>query len=86
MKLEIEVDVVEQIVVGTLKEDYIAQQNDIERLLSKEVPLRPFEVEDLWMHREVSNALEVLLRYYMYRPDADAWIAEHSIPCGNYHE
>ena len=86
MKLEIDIDVVDQIMVGTLKEDYISQQNDIGRLLSKEVPLRAFEVEDLWMHRETSNALEVLLRYYMYRGDADEFIAKHKVPCGHYHE
>lgn len=85
MKLELEIDVVDQIIVGTLKEDYISQQNDITRLLSKG-DLRAFEVEDLWSHKEISDAIEVLLRYYVYRGDADAWIAEHKVPCGHYHE
>ena len=78
MKLEIEIDVVDKIIVETMKEDFISQQNDIARLLSKG-NLRNFEQEDLWMHKETSDALEVILRYYMYRGDADAWIAEHKL-------
>jgi hypothetical protein len=78
MKLEIEIDVVDKIIVETMKEDFISQQNDIARLLSKG-NLRDFEQEDLWMHKETSDALEVILRYYMYRGDADAWIAEHKL-------
>jgi hypothetical protein len=79
MKLEIDIDVVDQIIVNTMKEDYISQQNDIARLLSKTGALRDFEREDLWMHKETSDALEVILRYYMYRGDADVWIAEHKL-------
>lgn len=86
MKIEIDVNVIDQIVVGTLKEDYIAQQNDITRLLSKTEPLKAFQCEDLWMYREVAEAIEVLLRYYMYRGDADAWIEKHKVPHGQYHE
>jgi hypothetical protein len=78
MKLEIEIDVVDKIIVETMKEDFISQQNDIARLLNKG-ELREFEREDLWMHKETSDALEVILRYYMYRGDADAWIAEHKL-------
>ena len=78
MKIEIDIDVADKIIVETLKEDFISQQNDIARLLSKG-NLRDFEQEDLWMHKETSDALEVILRYYMYRGDADAWIAEHKL-------
>jgi len=78
MKLEIDIDVVDKIIVKTMKEDFISQQNDIARLLRKG-NLRDFEQEDLWMHKEVSDALEVILRYYMYRGDADAWIAKHKL-------
>jgi hypothetical protein len=78
MKIEIDIDVADKIIVETLKEDFRSQQNDIARLLCKG-NLRDFEQEDLWMHKETSDALEVILRYYMYRPDADAWIAEHKL-------
>jgi len=78
MKFEIEVDVVDKIIVETLKEDFINQQTDINRLLNKKNPLEKYEQEDLWNFKEVSNALEVLLRYYMYRGDADKFISENS--------
>jgi hypothetical protein len=78
MKIEIDIDVADKIIVETLKEDYISQQRDINRLLSKAEPLRDFEVEDLWMHKETAEGIAIVLRYYMYRPDADAFIAEHN--------
>ena len=78
MKIEIDIDVADKIIVETLKEDFISQQKDIDRLLSKG-ELRDFEREDLWMHRETAEGIAIVLRYYMYRPDADAFIAEHEI-------
>jgi hypothetical protein len=81
MKVEIDIDIVDKIIVRTLKDDFISQQNDISRLLNKTEALRNFEQEDLWMHKEVSDAVEVLLRYYMYRGDADTWIAKHKLSC-----
>ena len=86
MKFEIDDDMVDKIVLETLKQDYVRQQEDITRLLSKTEPLKAFQCEDLWMYREVAEAIERLLRYYMYRPDADAWIEKHKVPCGHYHE
>ena len=80
MKIEIDIDVADKIIVETLKEDFISQQNDIARLLCKADPLREFEVEDLWMHRETAEGIAIVLRYYMYRPDADAFIKENSYP------
>lgn len=80
MKIEIDIDVADKLIVETLKQDYISQQNDIARLMSKADPLRDFEVEDLWMHKETAEGIAIVLRYYMYRPDADAFIKEHSYP------
>lgn len=77
MKFEIDNEMVDKIIVEKLKEDYISQQNDITRLLNKGEHWS-FEVEDLWNFKEVSDALEVLLRYYMYRGDADKFISENS--------
>jgi hypothetical protein len=77
MKIEIDIDVADKIIVETLKEDFINQQNDINRLLSKG-ELRDFEREDLWMHKETAEGIAIVLRYYMYRPEADAFIKEHS--------
>jgi len=86
MQIEIDDVLMDKLIVDTLKRDYISQRDSIARLLSKTEPLRAFQVEDLWMHREVAQAIEVILRYYMYRLDADAWIEKHKMPCGNYHE
>ena len=77
MKFEIDTAMVDKIIVDTLKQDYISQQNDIDRLLSKG-ELRDFEREDLWMHRETAEGIAIVLRYYMYRPDADAFIKENT--------
>jgi hypothetical protein len=79
MKFEIDIDVSDKIIVETLKQDYISQQEDIHRLLTKTEPLRDFEREDLWMHKETAEGLAIVLRYYMYRPDADAFIKEHTV-------
>jgi hypothetical protein len=78
MKIEIDIDIADKIIVDTLKQDYISQQNDIARLLSKG-DIRPFEKEDLWMHKETAEGFAIVLRYYMYRPDADAFIKEHTV-------
>ena len=80
MQIEIDDTLLDKLIVDTLKRDYISQQNDIAQLLSKADPLRDFEVEDLWMHKETAEGIAIVLRYYMYRPDADAFIKEHSYP------
>lgn len=79
MKIEIDIEVASKIIIEALKEDYISQQRDISRLLGKQEPLRDFEQEDLWAFKEVSDAIEVLLCYYMYRGDANAFIKEHKV-------
>jgi len=77
MQIEIDDVLMDKLVVDTLKQDYIRQQEDINRLLSKG-ELRDFEREDLWMHKETAEALETLLKYYIYRPDAENFIRENS--------
>ena len=78
MQIEIDDTLLDKLIVDTLKRDYISQQNDIARLLGKAVPLQPFEKEDLWMHKETAEGIAIVLRYYMYRPDADAFIKENT--------
>jgi len=78
MQFEIDDAMIDKLIVDTLKRDYISQQNDIARLLSKG-DIRPFEKEDLWMHKETAEGIAIVLRYYMYRPDADAFIKEHTL-------
>jgi len=79
MQIEIDDTIADTIIVEALKKDFIGQQNDISRLLSKSKPLERYEQEDLWNFKEVSDALATILRYYMYRPDADKFISENSV-------
>ena len=78
MKFEIDNEMVDKIIVDTLKQDYISQQNDITRLLNKG-KLWSFEKEDLWMHKETAEGIAIVLRYYMYRPEADAFIKKNTV-------
>lgn len=79
MKLDIDDEIVDKIVVNTLKDDYISQQTEIRRLKNCPGPLKAYEYEDMHNAFELSDALEVLLKYYIYRPEAEAWIREHSV-------
>jgi len=79
MKFEIDNDIVDKIVLNTLKEDYISQQSEIRRLKNCPGPLRDFEYEDMHNAFELSDALEVVLKYYIYRPEAEKFIRENSV-------
>jgi hypothetical protein len=79
MKFEIDNDIVDKIVLKTLKDDYISQQSEIRRLKNCPGPLEAYEYEDMHNAFELSDAFEVLLKYYIYRPDAEAWIRENSV-------
>jgi hypothetical protein len=79
MKLEIDNDIVSKIIVNELKNDYIAQQNQIRRLKECPGPLKQYQYEDMFDAMDLSEALETLLKYYIYRPDAEKWIREHSL-------
>ena len=61
MQIEIDDVLMDKLIVDTLKRDYISQQNDIDRLLSK-AELRDFEREDLWMHKETAEGIAIVLR------------------------
>ena len=79
MKLDIDDDIVSKIIVNELKGDYISQQNEIRRLKECPGPLKQFQYEDMFHAFELSSAIEIMLCYYVYRPDAEAWIREHSV-------
>ena len=79
MKFEIDDDIVDKMVLKTLKDDYISQQTEIRRIKNCPGPLKAFEYEDMANAFELSEAFEVILKYYIYRPDAEAWIREHSV-------
>jgi hypothetical protein len=79
MKFEIDDTLVDRIVVDTIKKDYIAQQEEIRRLKQCPGPLKQYEYEDMFNAFALSEALETILKYYIYRPDAEEFIAEHSV-------
>ena len=79
MKLDIDDEIVSKIIVGELKKDYIAQQEEIRRLHDCPGPLKQFQYEDLAHAFEISEALEQVLKYYLYRPEALEFIAQHTV-------
>lgn len=79
MKFEIDDDIVDKMVVQTLKDDYISQQTEIRRLKNCPGPLKAYEYEDMHNAFELSDALEVILKYYIYRPEAEKFIRDHSV-------
>jgi len=79
MKFEIDDDIVDKMVLKTLKDDYISQQTEIRRLKNCPGPLKAYEYEDMHNAFELSDALEVLLKYYIYRPEAETFIRENSV-------
>jgi hypothetical protein len=79
MKLEIDDDIVSKIILTELKKDYIAAQEEIRRLKQCPGPLKQYEYEDMFNAFDVSEAIETILKYYMYRPEAEEFIAQHSV-------
>jgi len=79
MKFEIDDDIVDKMVLKTLKEDYISQQTEIRRLKDCPGPLKDYQYEDMHNAFELSDALEVILKYYIYRPEAEKFIRDHSV-------
>ena len=84
MKFEIDNEIVDKMVLKTLKDDYISQQSEIRRLKNCPGPLKDYQYEDMHNAFELSDALEVLLKYYIYRPDAEAFIKENSVRKRNF--
>jgi len=84
MKLEIDDDIVNKIIVEDLQKAYISCQEEVARLVKKEKPLEDYEYQDIYDSEETSNALARVLQYYMYRPEADAFIAKNKFRQGHF--
>ena len=78
MQIEIDDAFLDKFIVDSLKRDYVRLQNDISYLLSKTSALLDHEKADLWNFKETAEGIATVLRYYMYRPDADAFIEENT--------
>jgi len=84
MKIEVDDSFVNNLIVEDLKKSYISCQEEVARLAKKEKPLEDYEYQDIYDSEETSNALARVLRYYMYRPDADAFIRTHRFRQGHF--
>lgn len=85
MNLEIDDDIVNKIIVAEMKKDFISQQEQIVELLSSGKPLEDYQIEDLWNFRDTAAGIATVLKYYMYRPDAEKFISDNTVPIGRYH-
>lgn len=75
MKIELDDDVVDNIVLSVLKKDYRRLCDEITDLKLKQT-LQPHQQEDLKHSTEYKQAIEGVLRYYMYIGDAEKFIKE----------
>jgi len=76
MKIELPDDFVDYCVVESLKNSYVWTQNDMTRLRQKD-QLKDYEREDLENFAETAQGLEIVLRYYMVRSEADTFINQN---------
>jgi hypothetical protein len=84
MQIEVDDSFVDKLIVDDLKKSYISCQEEVARLVNKTTPLEGYEYQDIYDSEEVANALARVLQYYMYRPDADAFIREHRFRKGHF--
>lgn len=75
VKIEITSECADQLVKSILIKDYQGLKKDITRLEQK-TALLSYEEEDLANSHKVANAMEVLLRYYLVREEAEGVINE----------
>ena len=77
MQIEIPDHMLDDLVVENLKSSYINLQQDIARLVTSTEPLQGYEYQDLLDHKETSDGLEIVLKYFMWRPEAEKFILEN---------
>jgi hypothetical protein len=75
-KLTIGEDTADLLIRDVLVQDYRRICNSIAELKTKTEELKPFQLEDLDMEREVRDALIVLLKYYLPVTEAEKIINE----------
>jgi hypothetical protein len=77
MQIEIPDHMLDDLVVENLKSSYINVQQDIARLITSQRPLQGYEYQDLMDHKETSHGLEIVLKYFMWRPEAEKFILKN---------
>lgn len=74
LNVELDHEAIDDIVVQTLKNDYISIYDDYKALVNSTEELQSFQKEDMEHFKGYLDALETLLKYYMYVLDAEEFI------------
>lgn len=74
LNVELDHEAIDDIVVQTLKNDYISINDDYKALASSTEELKDYQKEDMEHFKGYLDAIETLLKYYMYIRDAEEFI------------
>lgn len=74
--MKVQVEVSDDLVANVLLEDYQTLRKDIVRLESKKTPLEIFEETDLEDARELTKAIETIVKYYLPIDEANRRLDE----------
>jgi len=74
VKIELDWEQSQEIVVTTLKNDYLSILKEYNYLKGNVDTLEPFQKEDMEDSKRYLEAIEVLLKYYMYIGDAEEFL------------
>jgi len=74
VKIELDFDQTQEVVVDTLKIDYLSIYDDYKALEKDFENLQPYQKEDMEDSKRYLEAIEVLLKYYMYVGDAEEFL------------
>jgi hypothetical protein len=74
VKIDLDFDQTQEVVVDTLKNDYLSIYDDYKKLQQNWENLQSYEKEDMEDSKRYLEAIEVLLKYYMYIGDAEEFL------------
>jgi nitrogen fixation/metabolism regulation signal transduction histidine kinase len=74
IKIDLDWEQSQEVVVETLKNDFISILNDYKKLQEDWLNLQPYQKEDMEDSKRYLEAIEVLLKYYMYIGDAEEFL------------
>jgi hypothetical protein len=74
VKIELDWEQTQDVVVETLKNDYLTILKDYNDLKNQTEPLEPYQKEDMDDFERYLGAIETILKYYMYIGDAEEFI------------
>jgi hypothetical protein len=74
VKIELDFEQSQEVVVECLKGDYLSILKDYEELKNLEYTLEQYQKDDIEDYKRYLDAIEILLRYYMYVGDAEEFL------------